>query len=161
PQPRAEILGDVAHIYEATNQIDHAESVHRQVLELDPDDPTIALPASRALERIYTRTGRNEELARVLRAQVKVEEGPPATQELLGRLGKLAEEALSDDPAAIEAWRERLDDDPADAEALAALDRLYERAGDHKNLVEILRARERNADEPEKRKIFMSRAARA
>jgi tetratricopeptide (TPR) repeat protein len=161
PQPRAEILGDVAQIFELTNQIERAEAIHRQVLDLAPEDPSIALPATRALERIYTQAGKNRELAQVLRAQVKLEEHQGARRTLLGRLGVLSEKALSDDAAAIVAWRERLEDDPADAEALVALDRLYERGGDNKGLVEILRARERTTDDAVERKILMVRAAKA
>ena len=64
----------------------------------------------------------------VLRVQVKLEEQrrrPPRAP--TRRLGTLAEETLSDDAAAIAAWKRALEDDPADDEALAALDRLYER----------------------------------
>jgi tetratricopeptide (TPR) repeat protein len=160
PQPRAEILGDVAKLYETLGRADRSEEIHRQVVELAPEDPSIALPATRALERIYQSSGKNRELAGVLRVQVKLEDQPDVRRELLGRLGKLAEESLSDDAAAIAAWKERLDDDPADVEALAALDRLYERAGDHRNLVEVLRTREQNADGAEDRKALMGRAAR-
>ncbi len=160
PQPRAEILGDVARIYEETSQVDKSEAIHRQVLELAPEDPSIALPAARALERIYAASGKNVDLAQILRVQVRLEENVEARRELLGRLGTLAEESLSDDPGAISAWKERLEDDPADAVALAALDRLYERSGDHRALVEILRTRERNADDADARKALMGRAAK-
>jgi golgin subfamily B member 1 len=160
PQPRAEILGDVAKIYEAANAVDKSEAIHRQVLELAPEDPSIALPAVRALERIYAVSGKNRELLQVLRAQVKLEEHADARRELLGRIGDLAETLLSDDAAAIAAWKERLEDDPADTKALTALDRLYARAGDHRNLVEVLRTRERNADDADQRKVLMGRAAK-
>lgn len=160
PQPRAEILNDVAKIYEDANAVDKAEAIYRQVLELAPEDPSIALPATRALERIYAASGKHRELADVLRAQVRLEEHVPARRELLGRLGTLVEESLNDDAAAIAAWKQRLEDDPADAEALSALDRLYERAGDHRKLVEILRTREQNAEDVEVRKVLMVRAAK-
>ena len=159
PQPRAEILGDVAKIYEESEQIDRAEAVHRQVLDLAPEDPSIALPATRALERIYTNRGKHAELADVLRAQVKLEEATEIRRELLARLGTLTEKVLNDDPAAIAAWKQRLEDDPVDDMALEALDRLYERAGDWRNLVETLRVRERQANDTDVRKAFMTRIA--
>src|SRR5262249_1965768 len=90
PQPRAEILGDVPKIFEGLGRADRSEEIHRQVLELAPDDPSIALPATRALERIYTASGKHRELAGVLRVQVKLEEQPEPRREMLGRLGKLA-----------------------------------------------------------------------
>ncbi|HEY8077097.1 MAG TPA: tetratricopeptide repeat protein, partial [Labilithrix sp.] len=161
PQPRAELLGDVAKIYEETDQPERAEMVHRQVFDLAPEDPSIALPASRALERIYTARGKNKELVEILRAQVKLEEAPEVRRELLARLGALAEGSLGDEAAAIQAWKARLEDDPGDEHALQALDRLYDRAGDWRNLVEVLRSRERQADSPEKRKPLMVRAAQA
>ncbi len=161
PQPRAELLADVAKIYEAGEQPDRAESIYRQVMDLAPEDPTIALPAVRALERIYTERGKSRDLADVLRVRVKLEDSTEIRRELYAQLGTIAEEDLKDDTAAIIAWRSRLDDDPADDKALAALDRLYERTGDLRSLVEILRARERGADGAESRKLLMVRAAQA
>lgn len=159
PQPRAELLGEVAKIYEESDQIDRAESVHRQVLDLAPDDPTIALPAVRALERIYGSRGKNKELAEVLRVQVKLEESVEVRRELFARLGALSEGELQDDTSAIAAWKARLEDDPGDEKALAALDRLYERSGEHRSLVEVLRVRERQAEGADARKALMIRGA--
>ncbi|MBL0197283.1 MAG: hypothetical protein IPQ09_24265 [Myxococcales bacterium] len=159
PQPRADILLSVAKIYEADAAAARAEVVYREVLDLDRDDPSVALPAARALERVYGATGRSGELAEMLRVQVKLEDGGEARKELLGRLGFLCEEQLADLGAAIGAWKERLEDDPVDSEALVALDRLYERNGDARALVGVLRSRERLADDPEARKGFMVRTA--
>jgi tetratricopeptide (TPR) repeat protein len=159
PQPRAEILGEVAKIYESSEQADRAESIYRQVMDLAPDDPTIALPAVRALERVYVARGKHRDLADVLLVQVKLEEAVPVRRELYARLGTLAVEQLKDDAAAILAWKSLLEDDPADEEALAALDRLYERSGDHRALVDVLRARERSADAADTRKALMVRTA--
>ncbi|CAN5681769.1 hypothetical protein BH11MYX4_BH11MYX4_06680 [soil metagenome] len=159
PQPRAELLADVAKIYEAGEQPDRAEAVYRQVMDLAPDDPTIALPAVRALERIYGERGKSRDLADVLRVRVKLEDSVEVRRELYAQLGTIAETDLKDDTAAIIAWRSRLEDDPADDQALAALDRLYERTGDHRSLVEILRARERGANGDATRKVLMVRTA--
>jgi tetratricopeptide (TPR) repeat protein len=128
-------------------------------MDLAPDDPTIALPAVRALERIYGERGKGHDLADVLRVRVKLEDSVEIRRELYAQLGTLAEDDLKDDAAAIGAWKSRLEDDPADEKALAALDRLYERTGDHRNLVEVLRSRERQADGPATRKVLMVRAA--
>jgi len=160
PQPRAEILSDVAGVFEALGQSDRAESVWKQVVELDADDPVLALPAARALERIYAAQGKTKELAAALRAEVRLEESAETRRELLGRLGEISEQMLEDLDGAIAAWKSRLDDDPADGAALAALDRLYARTGKHAALVEVLRARERGVDAPDQRKDFMTRAAR-
>ncbi len=159
PQPRAEILQDVARIFDQRGEADRAEAVYKEILELASDDAAIALPAARSLEQIYAVRGRSRELAEVLRTQVKLEDRSDVKRELLGRLGRISERELSDDAGAIAAWKARLEDDPADDEALSALDRLYERGADHRALVEILRMRERHATDGAARKTFMLRAA--
>jgi len=160
PLPRAEILTDLARLCE--NQLNdpaRAEAVHRQVLQLAPDDPAIALPACRALERIYAAALDNRQLAEILRIQIKLEDDAAARRELRGRLGDLCESVLDDARGAVEAWRARLEDDPGDAEALAALDRLYERTQSWRELVEVLRARERLADDGAARRTLLVRIA--
>ncbi len=159
PQPRADILLEVAKIHEATSEASRAETVYREVLDLDREDAAVALPAARALERIYGATGRSAELAEMIRVQVKLEDDAGVKKTLLGRLGFLCEEQLADLDAAIGAWKERLEDDPTDDDALVALDRLYERKGDARALVEVLRSRERLSQSSEARKGFMVRAA--
>ena len=159
PQPRAEILADVAKLYETMGDNARAEIVYKRVLELDPEDASLALPAARALERVYTLAGKNRELADVFRIQVKLEENVDERRKILGRLGELCETTLGEPDRAIEAWKLRLEDDPGDEEALAALDRLYERVGNHRALVETMRARERAAQTPEARRALMVRIA--
>lgn len=160
PQPRAEVLGEVGRLYESIGQLSAAESVYKQVLELDPEDPQLVGPATKSLERIYASSGKSRELADVLRMQVKLEDEREARAALLARLGDLSETVLGDDAGAIEAWKLRLEDDPGDEGALTALDRLYERAGQHAALVEILRARERGAADAQMRREIMLRLAR-
>ncbi len=159
PQPRAEILADVAKLHEAMGDNARAETVYRRVLTLDPEDATLALPAARALERVYLHANKSAELADVFRVQVKLEENADERKKILGRLGELCESTLNEPARAIEAWKMRLEDDPGDEDALAALDRLYERTGDHRALVETLRARERAAASPEVRRVFLVRIA--
>jgi golgin subfamily B member 1 len=159
PVPRAEILMDVARLCE-NDLADsaRAEAVYRQVLQLAPDDASIALPACRALERIYSR-GDSQQLRDVLRIEVRLEDSNDARRELLGRLGELCETVLDDPRGAIEAWRVRLDDDPSDAQALSALDRLYERTKDWPALVLVLRSREAQTDDQGARRALMVRIA--
>ncbi|MGO9708401.1 MAG: hypothetical protein ACLQBL_06045 [Polyangiaceae bacterium] len=160
PQPRADILGAVAALYEdPIKDPARAEAVYRRVIELDESDPALALPAARALERIYGAAGRSADLAKMLSVQVKLEESAEKRRELLARLGELSENVLADAPGAIGAWRQRLADDPADDRALEALDRLYERTAEWRALVEILRTRERGATDKDARRTLMVRAA--
>jgi tetratricopeptide (TPR) repeat protein len=160
PMPRAEILMDVARLYEnQLGDVGRADAVYRQVLQLAPDDANITLPACRSLERIYSASGDSQKLCDVLRLQVPLEDDAAARKEIRGRLADLCETVLDDPRGAIEAWRARLEDDPGDAQALAALDRLYERTQSFRELVDVLRARERSADDKDARRALLVRIA--
>ncbi|HEY8038469.1 MAG TPA: tetratricopeptide repeat protein [Polyangiaceae bacterium] len=160
PLPRAEILMDVARLFEhQLDDVKRADAVYRQVLQLAPEDASIALPACRALERIYAASGDNRQLCDILRIEVKLEDDAEARRELRGRLGELSETVLDDPRGAIEAWRARLEDDPGDAQALSALDRLYEKTQGWRDLVDVLRARERLTDDKTARRALLVRIA--
>ncbi|HEX4513278.1 MAG TPA: tetratricopeptide repeat protein, partial [Polyangiaceae bacterium] len=160
PQPKGDILMAVAKIFEdLLDNATKAEGVYREVLDLDRTDPTLALPAAKALERIYAGAGRAKELGEVLRAQVELEDDVSARRTIWGRLGEIHESSLDDPQSAIQAWRARVEDDPADEQALAALDRLYGRTEQWPSLVEVLRSRERAAGDREQRKELMTRLA--
>jgi golgin subfamily B member 1 len=160
PLPRAEILMDVARLCERElDDVARADAVYREVLQLAPDDPAIALPACRALERIYAAAGSNRQYGEILRLEVKLEDDAETRRELRGRLGELCETVLDDPRGAIDAWRARLEDDPADHLALTALDRLYERTQSWRELVDVLRARERLAADANVRREILVRIA--
>jgi tetratricopeptide (TPR) repeat protein len=160
PLPRAEILMDVARLLEDfLHDSARAEGVYKSVLEIAADDAAIGLPATRSLERLYAAAGKSEELANVLRIEVKLEDSAEARREIWGRLGELYDTVLGNSRGAIEAWRARLDEDATDERSLVALDRLYERAGEWRSLVEVLRSRERQTTDLDARKALMVRAA--
>jgi len=164
PELKADILIEQANVYEGFLSDDKsAERVYRRILELkDSSGGTVGPqrgPALKALERIYDTRGENELLAEILSLEVEDEHDPMAQRALLGRLGKLREGALGDRETAIGAWRRRLDVDDADLDALEALDRLYTATGKHRELVDVLRSRERLADDPELRRTLLRRQA--
>ena len=160
PQPRAEILSEVARLHEQVlGDAARAQAVYMQVLEIDPDDPDLVLPAARSLERIFAASGQHAELAKMLKLQVRLEDNAETRRTIHGRIGELSEGVLEDPAAAIAAYNARLDDDPADEKAMIALDRLYERTTDWKALVEILRSRERLAADGGVRRELLSRIA--
>ena len=160
PLPKVEILGDLAALYETRlNDRRGAEDAYRTILVLDPDDPVHALGAAQALARIYLAEGKHTELAHMLRAQIRLEQDASERRVLLRTLAEISERELGNPGAAIEAWKTRLEADPVDAEALAALDRLYERTSAWLPLVETLRARERLTDNPQERRTLMGRLA--
>ncbi len=159
-EARAEILVELANVYEQSlDDSKRAEEVYRQLIELDPADHETVLPAARSLARILTTAGRHAELAEILKLQTTIEPDASLKKDLLGQLGDLSEKTLDDPKAAVFAWKSRLEDDPTDEVALAALDRLYERTGEHRALVDILRARERGTQNGAERKALLGRIA--
>ena len=157
---RAEILMSVASLYEGSlEDVSRAEKEYRKVIETDASDPAIVIPAAKALARIYEARGDNEALAEILATEVKLEESIDTRKELYDRLGELYENTLSDVESAIDAYKLRLADDQGDEHALGALERLYEKKGDHRELVKILRAREESASDPDERRRAMVKAA--
>jgi tetratricopeptide (TPR) repeat protein len=157
---KGEILSRVALLAEVElNDRGRAESVYRRVLELDPNDPRLALPAARALERLYSLANEPKKLADMLRTRIRLEEETQVRRDLLSKLGELSETVLGDREGAITAWRSRLDEGPDDSEALAALDRLYEATQHHRELVEVLRRRRELATEADLRKTLLTRSA--
>ena len=162
PGMRGEILTEVARIYEdKLGLASKAEETYRKVLELDPDDATLALPAARALERLYVAASEHEKLRDTLRIQIRLEESTEVRQDIEGRLGTLCETVLHDTDGAIAAWKSRLEENSSDAQALAALDRLYERTGRFRELVQILEARRDRTEAGAERRELMRRAAEA
>jgi len=157
---RGAILMEVASIYrDHLSDVERAEAVYRRVLEIDPSDPNLVLPAGRALEEIYAGLGNHGALVEVLRIEVKLEDEGRRRAEIYGRLGEICESILEDLPGAIAAWRSRLEDDPVDATALAALERLYEKVEAWRELVDVLRTRHEGADDGDERRRLMSRMA--
>ncbi len=97
-----------------------AISSYRSVLSLDA---TSAVALS-ALDGLFTRQGRWEELAENLEAQLQLAESEEAQTQLMLRLGDLRETKMGQVETAIEIYREVLERDPENAPALAALERL-------------------------------------
>lgn len=157
---KGEILMQVAQIYEDLLEDSvNAGATYRQVLELDRDDPLVALPAARALERICAAAEQHQELAEMLRIQVKLEVDGDKRRELWGRLGELNQGVLNDTAGAIEAWRARLEDNPVDVQALRALDGLYQSTERWRDLVDVLERRADGGAEGDERRTLLVRRA--
>lgn len=157
---RGDILMEVARIHEdLLGDTAQAEKVYRRVLEIDANDPALCIPAAQALGRIYAAKGAHEALAEVLGIEVRLEGDPATRRALFERIGNLYETVLGDAGRAIQSWKSRLADDATDMEALAALERLYERTEAWRELVAVLRARESNTQDAAERRRTMTKAA--
>jgi golgin subfamily B member 1 len=160
PTLRGEILMQVASICEdLLGDRARAERVYRRVLTLDEADADLVLPAARALERIYIAGGENAKLAEMLRVQVKLEQDGAVRRELFGRLGDLCQSVLGDNDGAISAWKSRVEENPNDEQALAALDRLYELTERYRELVDVLERRREATSDADLRRTLMTRSA--
>ncbi len=160
PGLQGEILTSVAGIYEEQlADPTRAEAVCRRILALDPGDAELVLPAAKSLERIYLASGASAKLAEILKLQVQHEQDGAQRRQLFGRLGTLSQDVLGDAEGAIAAWRSRVDENPDDAEALSALDALYEGAGRFRELVGVLQRRREASSEAELRRSLMTREA--
>ncbi|HTV24521.1 MAG TPA: tetratricopeptide repeat protein [Polyangiaceae bacterium] len=157
---RGEILMQAAAIHhDHLADLDRAEAIYRRVLELDPSDAALTLPAARALERLYEANEHYGRLSEMIRVEIRLETAPDVRAALLGRLGELAEKRLRDPVAAIDAFRRRLEDAPEDPLALESLDRLYEATESWRDLVGVLEQRREGTTAPNERQTLMRRQA--
>ncbi|MCB9597501.1 MAG: tetratricopeptide repeat protein [Sandaracinaceae bacterium] len=145
---QAELLTQIARVHdEMRGDPRSAIETYERLLEVDADDPT---PLD-SLESLHTMVGDWRGLVDVLQRKVERSYDPEERGELLQRAGSVLEELLGDQAGAIEAYRAALMENETDEYALEALDRLYEAAGDHEQLGDVLRRRLESEQDPETR----------
>ncbi len=116
------------------NQTDQAVSYFHRALEVDPQ----FLPALENLERIYTARGQNRELVDILTRKVPAlsDTAEIATTKL--RIGSLYEGTLADPQKAAQVYRETLEVDAANVQAMRGLARTCEVLEQWSDLVKVL-----------------------
>jgi len=155
---KTELLLELAELWDVSEpEPEHAERIYQQLVRFERDNPEIVLRASRALERLHLAAGDHGPLAQDLRRQIQFEEDDARRDELLSRLADLLETTLHDPESAIEVHQERLDLDPAHADALSSLERLYEQRGSWKPLIEVLEKRAELASDEQEQLAFCRR----
>jgi tetratricopeptide (TPR) repeat protein len=154
------LLRDVAQIYDdRLGDLVNAERTHQQLLGVADDDDTRRSSAE-ALERIFSAQQNPRGLVDALLLRAKLELDSDARRTLYARAGELQEEQLQNSEAAIESQKARLEIDPSDQQALAALVRLYGAVGQWRSLVGALKASaDLTADAAEQKALRLRAAA--
>ena len=144
PQERERVLGQVAAIHdEMLGEPREAIRIFQEILDAD----ATSLGALSSLESLYERQQMWSELSDNLSSQLSFAEDERARIPLMLRLGALRETRLQAIDAAIETYREILDLDPTNADALAALERLVAQPEHRARIAEILEPLYRDAND--------------
>jgi tetratricopeptide (TPR) repeat protein len=144
----AEVL-DV-HLDDSTG----ATEIFRQVLK---DDPTHER-ASAGMVRLAERSGDYPALVEILERRAKAHSGHQRTKVLL-EIAEIYEQQLGQLPEAEGRYQKILEEEPGDARALKGLDRIYNRTGKYRELLEILKRQVDAADTPRQRVNLFERMA--
>jgi tetratricopeptide (TPR) repeat protein len=177
-EARKELLAEAAQILEGQlSDREAAAGAWRQVLEVDPEEPT----ALRELGRLLAAAERWDEVAKLLEREIgaaaRRRSAAAEVAELHHRLGRLRQQRLLDLPGAIESYRavlaqvprhpatlQALEEmaraaGPATAEAAALLEPVYQQEGEHQRLCQVLEARAGAAPGAAERAALLRRVA--
>jgi tetratricopeptide (TPR) repeat protein len=139
---RAALLVELASYYDSQlGDAPRAIAAYRRLLEIDPSSPVTVRRAGSALARLYEDSQAWKELRLVTRMLADHADDGSERRALLARVAALDEERLGDRDSAIATWAEIQTEQPSDAGALNALERLYQQAGKWRELIEVLRNR--------------------
>ena len=156
---RGALLGELATYYDSQlGDAPRAIAAYRRLLEIDPTNPTTIRKATSALARLYEESKSWTELRDVARKQAEWAEDPGERRALLARVAALEEDKLNARDAAIATWRDVLTDQPMDAGALNALERLYQAAEKWRELIDVLHRKLDHAA-PDEAKRYLARIA--
>ncbi|MCP4196135.1 MAG: tetratricopeptide repeat protein, partial [Proteobacteria bacterium] len=133
---------EVARLYDDDlADFERAEKAYRGLLDLDRENPETALPAITALERLLSANEAWEQVIDILRKKVALTDDLSERKAILRQMAELEESVLQRAPNAVALFREILDNDDSDMDALLGLERLYERGNMWPDLIEVLKQR--------------------
>jgi len=146
-QLQVEMLLRLARVYEEeTREVDKAIATFKRVAEAEPDRKDGLV----ALDRLYTVTERWEDLAEIVRREIRLADTEEQIVSLTYRLAQILEVALADLPKAVEAYQEILGIDPAHEETRATLERLMAGGTMQREIAQVLEPLYRVSEEWEK-----------
>jgi golgin subfamily B member 1 len=147
PRRQIDLLLRLGRLYEEeTNQPDEAIATYRKAVEAEPESK----PALVALDRLYGRAQQWDELADVVRREIKIAPSDEDRVALTFRLAQIYELAIMDLPKAVEAYREILVADPTHMETRTALERMFMGGTMQLEIAEVLEPLYRSGEEWEK-----------
>tara|TARA_R110002073_G_scaffold24260_9_gene82156 strand:- start:70410 stop:81644 length:11235 start_codon:yes stop_codon:yes gene_type:complete len=139
---RARLLRSCADIrHDVLVQPAETMTLLERILALDTSDPETIRYASSTLDVLYANSSQFGKQAETLRGAAEWAESSEERKTLLTRVAEIEEVALEDAEAALRSWQAVLGEDPEDASALAASERLLEASGAHRDLADIVRRR--------------------
>ncbi len=127
----------LAAIEEHLGKIEQAAKSYEKVLAIDPSDAD----ALAAMDTLYRRTERWDDLVGVFRRRIELSEDAGVTESIYAQMAQVYEEKLGKPDEAIQAYREVLALDPTSRVALDALDALFARRAMWPELAENLETR--------------------
>lgn len=127
---------EAAEIALRRGDLDQATPLFEQLFEDEPTDQR----ASRALQSVYEQAEKWEDLARLNERLIDLEDGIEQRNALRVELARLVVKRLGDRSTAIDLLQAVLDELPSQADAVVALSELYEEAGRHDDLADLLDA---------------------
>lgn len=143
---RLDLLKRLAKLrYEVLKHPRSAYESYARAFQEEPGDPEIV----EALHDLADELSLHAELARLHQEQVAATLDGEVVRGLNRRLARLYDYKLGEQARAIETWQAVLDADSYDAEALAALDRLYQTRQNWPSLIEVLKRRIDVGGEPQ------------
>ena len=142
-----DLLLRLARVYEEeTGQLDEAIATYRRAITADPDSKQALV----ALDRLFARAQQWDELAEIVRKEIRVAEADEDRVALNFRLAQIYELALVDMPKAVEAYRDILTADPTHNETRAALERMFLGGTMQAEIADVLEPLYRTGEEWEK-----------
>jgi tetratricopeptide (TPR) repeat protein len=159
---QAQLLHEAASVYqELLAQPDRAIELYLRVLELAyQQQQSLALDAARRLDGLLALARLADQRCTVLEQRAALETDARARRTALGNAANVAADALGDLDRAIRNWRQRLDDDEQDLEALDGLCATLERAERLVELIAALGARAALVTDPEQTRRDLVQIAR-
>jgi len=155
PSERRNLRAECAQVHEVQlNDTALARTLYEEVVS---EDPAHAV-ASPALVRLTEGSKDYKRLAELLTEQARSQPTEAKLRTLL-RLGEVYEEQLSSDELAIERFREVLQLEAGNGDALRGLDRIFSRAGRYHELLENLKTQLSNAATPRQKIGLLERLA--